>query len=207
MRFDGAVLTKMDTDAGGAGLSIAYATGRPIVFAGTGQGYDDLMQFNPIGCSTNSSRIGRRNKKPGANPSPWPTCLPTKTPHAFFKWFRCFNAPRFSKWVLPDQAGQYHYNMAEAQKASKFSNVSTKNRWKPQRSRNPNASSGDQRLQMQFTQAPQRRRGATRGSCRATLFEKPSQNLRTARWRIFQLRTETRKNSGCLMSHRMLRCF
>ena len=41
-------LTKMDTDAkGGAGLSIAYATGRPIVFAGTGQGYDDLMQFNP----------------------------------------------------------------------------------------------------------------------------------------------------------------
>ena len=48
MRFDGAVLTKMDTDAkGGAGLSIAYATGRPIVFAGVGQGYDDLMQFNP----------------------------------------------------------------------------------------------------------------------------------------------------------------
>ncbi len=48
MRFDGAVLTKMDTDAkGGAGLSIAYATGRPIVFAGVGQGYDDLMQFDP----------------------------------------------------------------------------------------------------------------------------------------------------------------
>jgi fused signal recognition particle receptor len=48
MRFDGAVLTKMDTDAkGGAGLSIAYATGRPIVFAGVGQGYDDLLQFNP----------------------------------------------------------------------------------------------------------------------------------------------------------------
>ena len=48
MRFDGAVLTKMDTDAkGGAGLSIAYATGRPIVFAGVGQGYDDLLQFEP----------------------------------------------------------------------------------------------------------------------------------------------------------------
>ena len=48
MRFDGAVLSKMDTDAkGGAGLSIAFATGRPIVFAGTGQGYDDLLQFNP----------------------------------------------------------------------------------------------------------------------------------------------------------------
>ena len=48
MKFDGAVLSKMDTDAkGGAGLSIAYATGRPIVFAGIGQGYDDLLQFNP----------------------------------------------------------------------------------------------------------------------------------------------------------------
>jgi fused signal recognition particle receptor len=48
MKFDGAVLTKMDTDAkGGAGLSIAFATGRPIVFAGTGQGYEDLLQFEP----------------------------------------------------------------------------------------------------------------------------------------------------------------
>lgn len=48
MRFDGAVLSKMDTDAkGGAGLSIAFSTGRPIVFAGIGQGYDDLLQFNP----------------------------------------------------------------------------------------------------------------------------------------------------------------
>ena len=48
MKFDGAVLTKLDTDAkGGAGLSIAFATGRPIVFAGIGQGYDDLKQFDP----------------------------------------------------------------------------------------------------------------------------------------------------------------
>ena len=48
MRFDGAVLSKMDTDAkGAAGLSIAFATSRPIVFAGTGQGYDDLLQFDP----------------------------------------------------------------------------------------------------------------------------------------------------------------
>jgi len=48
MQFDGAILTKMDTDAkGGAGLSIAFATGKPIVFAGVGQGYDDLLQFEP----------------------------------------------------------------------------------------------------------------------------------------------------------------
>ena len=48
LRFDGAVLTKLDTDAkGGAALSIAYATGRPVVLAGMGQGYDDLVRFDP----------------------------------------------------------------------------------------------------------------------------------------------------------------
>ena len=48
LKFDGAVLAKMDTDAkGGAGLSIAHATGRPIVLVGTGQKYTDLMQFQP----------------------------------------------------------------------------------------------------------------------------------------------------------------
>ena len=47
LKFDGAVLTKVDTDAkGGAGLSIAYATGRPIVLIGVGQGYDDIKQFD-----------------------------------------------------------------------------------------------------------------------------------------------------------------
>lgn len=48
LKFDGAVLTKLDTDAkGGAGLSIAHATGRPIVLCGIGQNYDDLIQFDP----------------------------------------------------------------------------------------------------------------------------------------------------------------
>ena len=48
LKFDGAVLTKLDTDAkGGAGLSIAHATGQPIVLCGIGQEYDDLIQFDP----------------------------------------------------------------------------------------------------------------------------------------------------------------
>ncbi|MDC0055902.1 signal recognition particle-docking protein FtsY [Deltaproteobacteria bacterium] len=48
LNFDGAVLSKMDTDAkGGAGLSIAFSTSRPIVLAGIGQEYDDLIQFDP----------------------------------------------------------------------------------------------------------------------------------------------------------------
>ena len=46
--IDGAVLTKADADSsGGAAISIAYVTGKPILFFGTGQGYDDLTRFDP----------------------------------------------------------------------------------------------------------------------------------------------------------------
>jgi fused signal recognition particle receptor len=44
--FDGAILTKVDADTkGGAALSIAFTTKRPILFLGVGQGYDDLKRF------------------------------------------------------------------------------------------------------------------------------------------------------------------
>jgi len=46
--IDGTVLTKADADAqGGAAISIAHVTGEPILFLGTGQGYDDLERFEP----------------------------------------------------------------------------------------------------------------------------------------------------------------
>ncbi len=46
--IDGLVLTKLDADAkGGAALSAAYVTRKPIVFVGVGQGYDDLRPFDP----------------------------------------------------------------------------------------------------------------------------------------------------------------
>jgi len=46
--IDGAVLTKADADAqGGAAISIAQVTGKPVLFLGTGQGYDDLRAFDP----------------------------------------------------------------------------------------------------------------------------------------------------------------
>ncbi|HEX2615843.1 MAG TPA: hypothetical protein VHL10_10150, partial [Nitrososphaera sp.] len=46
--FDGAILTKIDADAkGGAAMSIAYITSKPITFVGVGQGYDDLIPFDP----------------------------------------------------------------------------------------------------------------------------------------------------------------
>lgn len=46
--IDGAILTKVDADpSGGAALSVAFVTGRPIVFVGVGQGYEDLRRFEP----------------------------------------------------------------------------------------------------------------------------------------------------------------
>lgn len=46
--FDGVILTKIDADArGGASLSIASVTGRPILYLGVGQEYDDLIPFEP----------------------------------------------------------------------------------------------------------------------------------------------------------------
>lgn len=47
--FDGAILTKADADTkGGAALSIVFTTGRPILYLGVGQGYDDLQAFDPV---------------------------------------------------------------------------------------------------------------------------------------------------------------
>jgi fused signal recognition particle receptor len=46
--IDGTVLTKADADTqGGAAISIAHVTGKPILFLGTGQEYDDLEPFDP----------------------------------------------------------------------------------------------------------------------------------------------------------------
>jgi signal recognition particle subunit SRP54 len=46
--FTGVVLSKLDGDArGGAALSVASVTGRPIIFASTGEGLDDFEPFYP----------------------------------------------------------------------------------------------------------------------------------------------------------------
>lgn len=45
--IDGGILTKVDADAkGGAALSFVYATGKPVLYVGTGQGYADLKPFS-----------------------------------------------------------------------------------------------------------------------------------------------------------------
>ena len=46
--FTGVVLTKLDGDSrGGAALSVASVTGRPIMFASTGEGLGDFEPFHP----------------------------------------------------------------------------------------------------------------------------------------------------------------
>ncbi|WP_336035670.1 signal recognition particle-docking protein FtsY [Halobacterium yunchengense] len=48
--IDGTILTMADADSqGGAAISVAHVTGKPILFLGTGQGYDDLQKFDPEG--------------------------------------------------------------------------------------------------------------------------------------------------------------
>ncbi|MBW2997024.1 signal recognition particle-docking protein FtsY [Candidatus Woesearchaeota archaeon] len=45
--IDGIVLSKADVDEkGGAAISVSYVTGKPILFIGTGQTYDDLQKFD-----------------------------------------------------------------------------------------------------------------------------------------------------------------
>lgn len=46
--IDGIILTKADADAkGGAAISIGHVINKPILFIGTGQSYEDLMEFKP----------------------------------------------------------------------------------------------------------------------------------------------------------------
>jgi signal recognition particle subunit SRP54 len=48
VNFTGVVLTKLDGDArGGAALSVASITGKPVMFASTGEGLDDFELFHP----------------------------------------------------------------------------------------------------------------------------------------------------------------
>jgi len=46
--IDGVILTKVDTDAkGGSALSVAYTIGKPLLFIGMGQEYEDQIAFDP----------------------------------------------------------------------------------------------------------------------------------------------------------------
>ena len=45
--IDANILTKFDADAkGGSSLSVSYVTGKPVIFIGVGQQYDDIEKFD-----------------------------------------------------------------------------------------------------------------------------------------------------------------
>ncbi len=45
--LDGIILSKADIDEkGGAAISVSHVTGKPILFLGTGQEYEDLKEFD-----------------------------------------------------------------------------------------------------------------------------------------------------------------
>lgn len=72
--FDAAILTKADADArGGAALSIAHATGRPVIFVGTGQEYADLRPFDKglfMDAVFGPGAAGQARTDPGPAPEP-----------------------------------------------------------------------------------------------------------------------------------------
>ncbi|MFH1511671.1 MAG: signal recognition particle-docking protein FtsY, partial [Candidatus Woesearchaeota archaeon] len=48
VQIDAIILSKADVDEkGGAAISISKVTNKPILFLGTGQGYEDLKPFDP----------------------------------------------------------------------------------------------------------------------------------------------------------------
>lgn len=47
VKIDGIILSKLDVDdKGGAAVSVSYVTGKPVIYFGNGQGYDDLEEFD-----------------------------------------------------------------------------------------------------------------------------------------------------------------
>lgn len=47
VHIDASILAKVDADArGGSAVSIAYVTGKPVIYLGVGQGHDDLVPFD-----------------------------------------------------------------------------------------------------------------------------------------------------------------
>ena len=81
VQFDGVVMTKLDGDArGGAALSVKAVTGKPILFASTGEKLDQFERFHPdrmaqrilgMGDVHDAHREGRAPVRRGRGASRW----------------------------------------------------------------------------------------------------------------------------------------
>jgi signal recognition particle subunit SRP54 len=59
LEISGVILTKLDGDTrGGAALSVKKVTGRPILFAGTGEALDQIEEFRPEGMASRILGLG-----------------------------------------------------------------------------------------------------------------------------------------------------
>ncbi len=85
--FTGVVLSKLDGDArGGAALSVRSVTGKPIMFASTGEGVRDFEQFHPDRMASRILDMGdvltliEQAEKQWTRPRPsaWPRSSPTR---------------------------------------------------------------------------------------------------------------------------------
>ena len=84
--YDGVVLTKLDGDArGGAALSIAQLTGKPVMFASTGEKLEDFDVFHPdrmasrildLGDVLTPDRAGRADASTRIRPPRWRASWP-----------------------------------------------------------------------------------------------------------------------------------
>jgi signal recognition particle subunit SRP54 len=88
--FDGVVMSKLDGDArGGAALSVKQVTGKPILYASTGEKLGDFEKFHPdrmsqrilgMGDVLSSSRRPRRRSTRTARPSSRRSCVRASSP-------------------------------------------------------------------------------------------------------------------------------
>ena len=160
MKFDGAVLTKVDTDAkGGAGLSIAFATGRPIVFAGIGQGYHDLKQFDLDWLLEQMfNRLTDENIHSGTSEC-YGRHFKDEETEQFFQLVHMFQrSALLNIGMIPDQEGNMMFNLGEAKAGIDLLRAQSKT--------SGNLTDQEERmlkgivseLQLQFLKAPTRQR-------------------------------------------------
>ncbi len=64
VKFDGVVMSKLDGDArGGAALSVKAVTGKPILFASTGEKLERVRALPPRSHGAADPRHGRRDER------------------------------------------------------------------------------------------------------------------------------------------------
>jgi signal recognition particle subunit SRP54 len=100
--YDGVVLTKLDGDArGGAALSIVELTGRPIMFASSGEKLEDFDVFHPDRMASRILDLGdlltlieQAEKAFDEEPAGWPPARASRSRTSSSSWPWCASSGR-----------------------------------------------------------------------------------------------------------------